>query len=219
MPEAELSAAARPPPETAAGRHPPKEPVVMDVEVVIETPQGSRNKYKFDPNDGRIRLHRMLFTSTVYPLDYGKVENTLAEDGDMLDMLVWLDEPSFPGCLVTVRPVAVFWLADERGPDAKLLGVPSHDIRKSGIRDLLDVPRHLLNEIGHFFDIYKELEPGKSTDVRGWMDQSEAERVIKEAEARLGSAAGRVPPQRGSSAPETAASTTQGPSAAVPQDR
>jgi inorganic pyrophosphatase len=96
-------------------------------------------------------------------------------------MLIWLDEPTFPGCLVTVRPVAVFWMTDERGPDAKLLGVAAHDVRKSRIRDLEDVPRHLLNEIGHFFDIYKELEPGKSTDVRGWMDRAEAERVIKEA--------------------------------------
>ncbi len=155
----------------------------MDVEVIVETPQGSRNKYKIDPKSGRIRLDRMLFTSTVYPLDYGKIPDTLAEDGDPLDMLIWLDEPTFPGCLVTVRPVAVFWMADERGPDAKLLGVASHDVRKSRIRDLEDVPRHLLNEIGHFFDIYKELEPGKSTDVRGWMDRAEAERVIKEAES------------------------------------
>ena len=99
-------------------------------------------------------------------------------------MLVWLDEPTFPGCLVTVRPVAVFWMHDEGGPDAKVLGVASHDARKSGISDLADVPRHLLNEIGHFFDIYKELEPGKSTDVRGWMDRAEAERVIEEAQAR-----------------------------------
>ena len=156
----------------------------MDVEVVIETPQGSRNKYRVDPQSGRIRLDRMLFTSTVYPLDYGKVLNTLGEDGDPLDVLVWLDEPTFPGCLLTVRPVAVFWLRDERGPDAKLLSVASHDIRKRRFGDLGDVPRHLLNEIGHFFDIYKELEPGKSTDVRGWMDRAEAERVIKDAEAR-----------------------------------
>jgi inorganic pyrophosphatase len=153
----------------------------MDVEVVIETPQGSRNKYKADHKSGRIRLDRMLFTSTVYPLDYGEVPGTLAEDGDPVDMLVWLDEPTFPGCVVTVRPVAVFWMTDERGPDAKLLGVCAHDIRKSQVRDLADVPRHLLNEIGHFFDIYKELEPGKSTDVRGWMDRAEAERVLKEA--------------------------------------
>jgi inorganic pyrophosphatase len=157
----------------------------MDVEVVVETPQGSRNKYKIDPKSGRIRLDRMLFTSTVYPMDYGKVPDTLAEDGDPLDVLVWLDEPTFPGCLVTVRPVAVFWMSDERGPDAKLLAVASHDVRKNRFRDLSDMPPHLLNEIGHFFDIYKELEPGKSTDVRGWMDRAEAERVVKEAEARL----------------------------------
>jgi inorganic pyrophosphatase len=169
----------------------------MDVEVIVETPQGSRNKYKMDPKSGRMRLDRMLFTSTVYPLDYGKIPDTLAEDGDPLDVLVWLDEPTFPGCLVTVRPVAVFWMADERGPDAKLLAVAAHDVRKSGIRDLADVPRHLLNEIGHFFDIYKELEPGKSTDVRGWMDRAEAERVIKEAESRTGlSGSGSVPGQR-----------------------
>ena len=107
-------------------------------------------------------------------------------------MLVWLEEPTFPGCLVTVRPVAVFWMPDERGPDAKVLGVASHDLRKSRIRDLDDVPRHLLNEIGHFFDIYKELEPGKSTDVRGWMDRAEAERVIKEAERGSAGGAGRA---------------------------
>ena len=77
----------------------------MDVEVVIETPQGSRNKYRMDHKSGRIRLDRMLFTSTVYPLDYGEIPGTLAEDGDPLDVLVWLDEPTFPGCLVTVRPV------------------------------------------------------------------------------------------------------------------
>jgi inorganic pyrophosphatase len=169
----------------------------MDVEVVVETPQGSRNKYRMDPKSGRIRLDRMLFTSTVYPLDYGKIPGTLAEDGKALDVLIWLDEPTFPGCLVTVRPVAVFWLTDERGPDAKLLGVAAHDVRKARIKDLSDVPRHLLNEIGHFFDIYKELEPGKSTDVRGWMDRAEAERVIKDAEARAGRAATEsVPDQR-----------------------
>ena len=169
----------------------------MDVEVVIETPQGSRNKYRVDPKSGLIRLDRMLFTSTVYPLDYGEIPGTLAEDGDPLDMLVWLDEPTFPGCLVTVRPVAVFWMSDERGPDAKVLGVAAHDVRKNQVRDLADVPSHLLNEIGHFFDIYKELEPGKSTDVRGWMDRAEAERLIREAEARAGLAASApVPAQR-----------------------
>lgn len=157
----------------------------MDVDVVIETPQGSRNKYEMDPKTGRIRLDRMLFTSTVYPLDYGFIPGTLAEDGDPLDSLVWLEEPTFPGCLVEARPVAVFWMHDEHGPDAKVFTVPAHDPRMNGIRDLEDVPPYLTAEIGHFFDIYKELEPGKSTDVRGWMDRAEAERVINEAQARV----------------------------------
>jgi len=157
----------------------------MDVDVVIEIPQGSRNKYEMDHTTGRIRLDRMLFTSTVYPLDYGFIDNTLAEDGDPLDALVWLDDPTFPGCVVTVRPVAVFWMTDEKGPDAKVLTVPAADPRRGGVRDLADVPPYLTAEIGHFFDIYKELEPGKSADVRGWMDRTEAERVIKEAQLRV----------------------------------
>ena len=156
----------------------------MDVDVVIEIPQGSRNKYEMDHTTGRIRLDRMLFTSTVYPLDYGFIDNTLAEDGDPLDALVWLDDPTFPGCVVTVRPVAVFWMTDEKGPDAKVLTVPAADPRRGGVRDLADVPPYLTAEIGHFFDIYKELEPGKSADVRGWMDRAEAERLIKEAQLR-----------------------------------
>jgi len=158
----------------------------MDVDVVIEIPQGSRNKYEMDHEIGRIRLDRMLFTSTVYPLDYGYIDNTLAEDGDPLDALVWLDDPTFPGCLVTVRPVAVFWMTDEKGPDAKVLTVPAADPRMSRVKDLADVPAFLTAEIGHFFDIYKELEPGKSADVRGWMDRAEAERLIKEAQLRAG---------------------------------
>jgi inorganic pyrophosphatase len=135
---------------------------------------------------GRIRLDRMLFTSTRYPLDYGFVPGTLAEDGDPLDALVMLDEPAFPGCLVPARPVAVFWMLDEHGPDAKILTAPAHDPRASAIRDLGDVPAHLTAEIAHFFDIYKELEPGKSTDVRGWQDRAAAEQAVSEAFGRAG---------------------------------
>jgi inorganic pyrophosphatase len=158
----------------------------MDVEVVIEIPMGSRNKYEMDHETGRIRLDRMLFTATRYPLDYGFIEGTLAEDGDPLDVLVMLDEPTFPGCRALARPVAVFWMHDEHGPDAKILTVPARDPRSAGIRDLADVPAHLTAEIGHFFDIYKELEPGKSTDVRGWQDRATAEQVVKEAFTRAG---------------------------------
>ena len=156
----------------------------MDVDVVVEIPQGSRNKYEMDHETGRIRLDRMLFTSTRYPLDYGFISGTLAEDGEPLDALVWLDEPTFPGCLVTARPVAVFWMLDELGPDAKVLTVSAHDLRMSAIRDLEDVPPHLTAEIGHFFNIYKQLEPGKSSDVRGWQDRAAAERVVKDAQSR-----------------------------------
>jgi inorganic pyrophosphatase len=97
----------------------------VDVEVVVEIPRGSRNKYEMDHANGQIRLDRMLFTSTRYPLDYGFIPDTLAEDGDPLDALVMLDEPTFPGCLVRARPVAVFWMNDEKGPDAKILTVPA----------------------------------------------------------------------------------------------
>jgi inorganic pyrophosphatase len=161
----------------------------VDVEVVVEIPRGSRTKYEMDHATGRIRLDRMLFTSTRYPLDYGFIPDTLAEDGDPLDVLVLLDEPTFPGCLVRARPVAVFWMSDEHGPDAKILTVPARDPWYEAVRDLADVPEHLAAEIGHFFDIYKELEPGKSTDVRGWQDRDSAEQVIEAALARARAAA------------------------------
>jgi inorganic pyrophosphatase len=156
----------------------------MDFDVIVEIPQGSRNKYEMDHETGRIRLDRMLFTSTRYPLDYGFIPGTLAEDGDPLDALIMLEEPTFPGCYVRARPVAVFWMLDEHGPDAKVLTVPADDPRARGIQDIGDVPAYLRAEIGHFFDIYKEIEPGKSTDVRGWQGRAAAEQVVKEARAR-----------------------------------
>jgi inorganic pyrophosphatase len=159
----------------------------MEVEVVVEIPQGSRNKYEMDHKTGRIRLDRMLFTSTRYPLDYGFMPGTLAKDGDPLDALVWLDEPTFPGCLVTVRPVAVFLMVDEKGPDAKVLTVCAHDPRMDHARDLADVPGYLTAEVGHFFDIYKQLEPGKCSEILGWRDLAEAERIVREAQARRNS--------------------------------
>jgi inorganic pyrophosphatase len=157
---------------------------MVEIEVIVEIPQGSRNKYEMDQATGRIRLDRMLFTSTRYPLDYGFIPDTLAEDDEPLDAMVMLEEPTFPGCLVAARPVGVFWMNDEHGPDAKILTVPAHDPRFAGIQDLGDVPAHLAAEIGHFFDIYKALEPGKSTDVRGWQDRACALEVIEAAVQR-----------------------------------
>jgi inorganic pyrophosphatase len=160
----------------------------MEFDVVVETPKGSRNKYEMDHKIGRIRLDRMLFTATAYPFDYGYVDHTLAEDGEPLDVMVLGEEPTFPGCVIPARPVAVFWMLDEQGPDAKVLAVPGHDPRFSHIQDLADVPSHMRNEIGHFFEVYKDLEPDKSTDTRGWEDRAHAERIVAEAERRLSSA-------------------------------
>ena len=156
----------------------------MEIEVIVEIPKGSRNKYEMDHSCNRIRLDRMLFTSTQYPTDYGFVPGTLAEDGDPLDVLVLVDEPTFPGCAITARPVGVFWMNDEHGPDAKILSVPAHDVRYRDVQDLTDVPEYVRAEIGHFFDIYKALEPGKETDVRGWQGRDAAVEEINASFAR-----------------------------------
>ena len=162
----------------------------MEVDVIVEIPQGSRNKYEMDLVTGRIRLDRMLFTSTRYPQDYGFIPDTLAEDGDPLDVMIILEERTFPGCLVTVRPVGVFWMNDESGPDAKILAVPAQDPRYEGLQELDDIPEHVTAEIGHFFDIYKELEPDKDSDVRGWQGRAAAEKIIEEAVGRARDTAG-----------------------------
>ncbi|MER7003227.1 inorganic diphosphatase [Dactylosporangium sp. NPDC000555] len=156
----------------------------MNVDMVVEIPAGSRNKYEMDQEQGRIRLDRTLFTATAYPADYGYIPGTLAEDGDPIDAMVLLDAPTFPGCGVRVRPIGVFWMHDEQGPDAKLLCVPAADPRWQAIGELADLPEYQLREIGHFFEIYKDLEPGKQTDVRGWRDRTEAEAELRAAQHR-----------------------------------
>jgi inorganic pyrophosphatase len=157
----------------------------MEFEVIVEIPKGSRNKYEMDHDTGVIRLDRMLFTATQYPADYGFVPDTLAEDGDPLDVLVLLDEPTFPGCHITVRAVGVFWMSDEMGPDAKLLTVVAKDPRWLGTTDIGGLPEHLLDEIGHFFEVYKALEPGKGTEIRGWEDRQAAEAALEDARQRF----------------------------------
>jgi inorganic pyrophosphatase len=137
-------------------------------DVVIEIPRGSRNKYEYDHDKHIIRLDRRLFSATVYPSDYGFVPDTLALDGDPLDVLVLLEDPTFPGCWVEVRAVGVFWMEDEKGPDAKILCVPSHDPAYETVDDIADLPKRLLDEIEHFFDVYKMLEPEKNSTTRGY---------------------------------------------------
>ena len=156
----------------------------MDVEVVIEIPKGQRNKYEMDHETGRIRLDRMLFTSTRYPADYGFIEDTLAEDGDPLDALVLLDEPTFPGCLITCRVIGMFRMRDEMGLDDKVLCVPATDPRMAHLNDITDVPAFDRLEIQHFFEVYKALEPGKMVRAEAWADRAAAEAEIEACRKR-----------------------------------
>jgi inorganic pyrophosphatase len=144
------------------------------VDVVIEIPTGSRNKYEYDHEHHVIRLDRRLFTATTYPADYGFVPDTVAGDGDPLDVLVLVTDPTFPGCVVRVRILGMFSMRDEKGPDDKLIGVIAHDPQWDGATDIDDVPEHLRNEIAHFFSIYKDLEPDKQTQVTGYVDRKAA---------------------------------------------
>ena len=150
----------------------------VQFDVTVEIPKGQRNKYELDHATGRIRLDRMLFTSTRYPADYGYIENTLGQDGDPLDALVLLEEPTFPGCLITVRAIGMFRMTDEAGGDDKVLTVPATDPRQSHLRDLTDVSEFDRLEIQHFFETYKDLEPGKSVEGANWVGREEAEAEI-----------------------------------------
>jgi len=153
----------------------------VDVEVIIEIPKGQRNKYELDHETGRIRLDRMLFTSTRYPSDYGFIEDTLADDGDPLDALVLLEEPTFPGCVITCRVIGMFRMRDEKGLDDKVLCVPATDPRWKHLQDINDVPEFDRLEIQHFFEVYKALEPGKSVEGAAWADRAAAEAEVEEA--------------------------------------
>ncbi|HET9692615.1 MAG TPA: inorganic diphosphatase [Acidimicrobiales bacterium] len=156
----------------------------MEIEVVIEIPKGTRNKYEADEH-GVIWLDRTLFTSTQYPEDYGYVPQTLAADGDPLDAMVLLREHTFPGCHIKARPVGMFLMRDEEGVDAKVLCVAASDPRSAEVTELDHVAAHELDEIAHFFEIYKQLEPGKHVEVNGWRGRDEAEAAIEECRGRL----------------------------------
>jgi inorganic pyrophosphatase len=164
--------------------------VSTPIDVVIEIPRGSRNKYEYDHDQHVMRLDRRLFTATAYPADYGFIPDTLSEDGDPLDALVLLDDPTFPGCWVSSRPVGVFWMTDDKGPDAKVICVPAGDPRWTHVTDLDGLPDHLTDEIGHFFEVYKELEPGKHSSVRGWEGAAAALGEIEACRARHRAAQG-----------------------------
>src|SRR5580704_5472338 len=162
----------------------PGTPIMSDaptvVDVVVEIPTGSRNKYEYDHESHVIRLDRRLFTATAYPADYGFVPDTLSKDGDPLDALVLVADPTFPGCVVRARILGVFFMRDEAGADAKLLTVLEHDPQWDGTNDIGDLPAHLLNEIEHFFSIYKDLEPEKHSEVIGFEGRDAAMKELAE---------------------------------------
>jgi inorganic pyrophosphatase len=152
---------------------------VADVTVFVEVPSGSRNKYEVDAETGHIVLDRRLFTSMSYPADYGFVEGTLGEDGDPLDALVLVQEPTFPGCLIQCRAIGMFRMTDEAGGDDKVLCVPSHDPRLEHLRDINHVSKFDRLEIQHFFEVYKDLEPGKSVEGAEWVGRDQAEAEVR----------------------------------------
>ena len=151
----------------------------VQFDVLVEIPKGSRNKYEVDHDSGRLRLDRTLFTATQYPADYGYIENTLGQDGDPLDALVLLAEPTFPGCLIRCRAIGMYRMTDEAGPDDKVLCVPAEDPRQEHLRDIHHLPEFTRVEIQHFFTVYKDLEPGKSVEGADWVGRADAEREIR----------------------------------------
>lgn len=160
-----------------------KRKTIETIQVMIEIPKGSRNKYEYDKDRKVIKFDRMLFSAVHYPSDYGFIPETLALDGDPLDALVLVSEPTFPGCMIEVKPIGLFKMRDEKGPDEKILCVPISDPLWNHIHTLEKVPPHLLKEIEHFFKVYKDLEK-KKTGIFGWRDRESAIKIIQDARLR-----------------------------------
>ena len=152
--------------------------MALEFDVLVEIPGGSRNKYEVDHETGRLRLDRMLFTATRYPRDYGYIEGTLGQDGDPLDALVLIEEPTFPGLLIKCRAITMFRMSDEAGEDDKIMCVPAHDPRKLHLQDSADMAEFERLEIQRFFETYKDLEPGKSVEGASWDNCAAAEAEI-----------------------------------------
>lgn len=155
----------------------------LTVDAVIEIPRGSPNKFEWDAAAGRMRLDRVLYSPMYYPGEYGFIPDTLAEDGDPMDILVLATYPTYPGCVVPARVVGALKMTDEKGVDVKILAAVAVDPRFDGIHRLTDVPDHVRREIEHFFRIYKELE-AKVVSVEGWVDESGAVALIADARRR-----------------------------------
>jgi len=157
----------------------------IELMCVVEIPKGSRNKYEYDPSLGAVKLDRFISASVVYPTDYGFVPETLAPDGDPIDVLVCLSEPTFPGCIVPSKIVGLFKMSDEKGDDPHVLAVPYSDPGWNGIGDVDELPKLLRAEISHFFKVYKDLDENRTSEVRGWGDREEALATVAEARRRF----------------------------------
>jgi inorganic pyrophosphatase len=151
---------------------------------IVEIPKGSRNKYEYDHEKDLIKLDRFLFSSVVYPTDYGFIPETLSLDGDPLDVMVCVSEPTFPGCLILVKPIALLRMEDDAGIDDKVLAVPLTDPGWSTLSSLDEVPAQLQDEIRHFFLVYKQLE-NKKVEVEGWFSREDAIKEIEASRARF----------------------------------
>lgn len=154
---------------------------------VVEIPKGCRNKYEYDPELGEIKLDRFVSASVVYPTDYGYVVDTLAPDGDPLDVLICVSEPTFPGCVIFGKAVGLFKMNDEKGPDDHVVCVPCGDPGWSHLDDIDGLPSQLRAEISHFFSVYKDLDPSKHSEVTGWAGRDAALKAIEQAQERFAS--------------------------------
>lgn len=157
----------------------PAQPKLGVINVLIEITGGSKNKYEFDKDLNAFILDRVLYSSVKYPYDYGFVPNTLADDGDPLDGMVLMDEPTFPGCVIAARPVGMLEMIDGGDRDEKILCVPEKDPRYAHVKSLKDIAPHRLEEIAEFFRSYKNLEK-KVTEILGWKDVNEVAPLVAE---------------------------------------
>jgi inorganic pyrophosphatase len=150
------------------------------VHAVIEVPKGNRNKYEYSKRAGVIKLDRVLYSPVVYPGDYGFIPRTLFDDGDPMDILVMINEATFPGCVIEARPIGMFKMLDDHEKDYKVLAVPATDPNFDGYKDMPDIPKHFPKEVEHFFLTYKQLQ-GTQVDSGGWVDVAEAKSAIEQS--------------------------------------
>lgn len=159
------------------------EGIPQTVNVVVEIPKGSQNKYEYDKDLQAFKLDRVLFSPMHYPGDYGFIPRTLEEDGDPADALVLVNVPTYPGIVLAARPIALLPMVDNGEPDHKVLCVPAHDVRFGRMADIGDIEKPILDEIGHFFQAYKELE-GKKVQLGEWQDAAHAHQILLAAQER-----------------------------------